>query len=400
MSSDSELRRNRGPQQESTVRPNQSRHSKLIHESKGLFEFFTSDTILANKKLQKDYDTNWKAHISIHPDDLEKAWEVIFPILCDITFSNPIFKVINRQSVNETLEETRANIIITNNNVQGLSSQPQTNRSLQELKLAILKLNKYKEKEEQIKRFHDGTQITIYMRPGEEKQYQTLFEEIENALKRDNIRPGTIYDTDRPIGRYTSVRHPGKKYQAATIVADYNPDKFPDPFAILNTYDNAFQFAFLNTLKNGLMNDINVLKKATGKNLKIKTELATTLKALCTNFFSMSVSDQVVQLSTFTYSCMNEIDNADKNLKYDSEWSIIAKHIIGCFFILPMVVLIPSLYTRMKTGQYIFFDEKPHVSVNLDISSYREKIRTMRAEGAKSDTQQSEVSSETKLNPS
>src|SRR5690606_32445569 len=58
---------------------------------------------------------------------------------------------------------------------------------------------KAKQVVEEGKRMAEGMQITIYMLPGTEKAHQELLGDIENILLENNIRPGSIYRTDRPI---------------------------------------------------------------------------------------------------------------------------------------------------------------------------------------------------------
>ena len=87
-------------------------------------------------------------------------------------------------------------------------------------------------------RLYEGMQFTLYMFPGLEKECQNTLEEIEDNLVRAKIRPGKIFPTDRQIGIYSSIRHPGKwSYHKATDanLETYNPDSIEDPFSFLKT---------------------------------------------------------------------------------------------------------------------------------------------------------------------
>ncbi|WP_419418427.1 hypothetical protein ACNVED_07630 [Legionella sp. D16C41] len=87
-------------------------------------------------------------------------------------------------------------------------------------------------------RLYEGMQFTIYILPGFEKECEHTLEEIEASLVKAKIRPGIIFPTDRQIGIYSSVRHPGKwRYHKATNanLETYNPNNVNDPFNFLQT---------------------------------------------------------------------------------------------------------------------------------------------------------------------
>lgn len=87
-------------------------------------------------------------------------------------------------------------------------------------------------------RLYEGMQFTIYMLPGLEKERQNTLEDIEDNLVRAKVRPGKIFPTDRQIGIYSSIHHPGKwSYHKATDanLETYNPDNVDDPFNFLKT---------------------------------------------------------------------------------------------------------------------------------------------------------------------
>lgn len=230
-------------------------------------------------------NTNWKARLSIHPDDMDKAWEIIFPILCE---KNAHFKVANRNAIErfkngrqEKLEKLidEYNQFLHNSNALDIKFLRHTYYRLsQELaaysnsqwrlisfaQTYLTKLTSFfiqlnlnrenlfahtknvyerlielrKQKVENSLRLYEGMQFTIYILPGFEKKCQNMLDEIEVGLVREGVRSGRIYPTDRQIGIYSSIRHPGKwSYHKATDfnLETYNPDNIDDHFSFLST---------------------------------------------------------------------------------------------------------------------------------------------------------------------
>lgn len=230
-------------------------------------------------------DTNWKARLSIHPEDMNKAWKVILPFLYqkDVSFKvanlNAIekFKKGRQERLEKLIEEY--NQFVQNANSQDIKylknifhgkyqqlgayshsewrliSFVQTyltqltsffyQYTLNRENLFARTQNIYerlidlrKQKVTNSLRLYEGMQFTIYILPGLEKECQNTLEEIEDNLVRAKIRPGKIFPTDRQIGIYSSIRHPGKwSYHKATDtnLETYNPDNIDDPFSFLKT---------------------------------------------------------------------------------------------------------------------------------------------------------------------
>ncbi|WP_133134390.1 hypothetical protein [Legionella santicrucis] len=229
--------------------------------------------------------TNWKARLSIHPEDMNKAWEIILPFLYqkDISFKvanlNAIenFKNGRQEKLEKLIEEY--NLFVQNSNSQDIKFLKNIfHRRYQQLgaysysewrlisfvQTYLTKLTSFfyqytlnrenlfvrtkniyerlidlrKQKVTNSLRLYEGMQFTIYMLPGLEKECQNTLEEIEDNLVRAKVRPGKIFPTDRQIGIYSSIRHPGKwSYHKATDanLETYNPDKLDDPFSFLKT---------------------------------------------------------------------------------------------------------------------------------------------------------------------
>lgn len=233
---------------------------------------------------KRSYRSNWKARFSIYPEDMDKAWEIIFPVLYA---KNTPFKVVNRNAIekfkNGREEKLRKTIdeydqflhsyaqdinslrntyyrIYQELNAYNLSSwrliavfqtyltkltgffnQLNLNRdNLFELTKSVYELliDLRKQKVKNSLRFFEGMQFTIYIVPGLEAECQNMLEEIEHNLITAGVRAGVVFPNDRQIGIYSSIRHPGKwAYHVATdpMLETYNPDSVEDPFGFLRT---------------------------------------------------------------------------------------------------------------------------------------------------------------------
>lgn len=228
---------------------------------------------------------NWKARISIHPEDLDKAWEIIFPLLAK---ENVLFKVTNRNFTEEFSKGRKMKLdkLLKEHEHYSKHKRTLTIESLRQLhgslhqnfetykhnqwrlmafiqrcwaklsglvyNLTLSKerlsarteylyqclINLRKERSSNSLRFCEGMQFTIYIRPGDEKNCQDMLESIEIELINQKIRVGKIFPTDRQIGIYSSIRHPGKWYYheaTSSELETYNPDNVEDPFDFLKT---------------------------------------------------------------------------------------------------------------------------------------------------------------------
>ncbi len=238
-----------------------------------------------NQSHYKRLNRNWKARLSIHPDDIHKAWEIIHPFLYQKNIS---FKVVNTNVIEDfkqhrldRLEQLTAeynqfkqlchsqDIALLKNNFhrlyqkltayenhgqpfalsaqtyftqlssffyQHILSRESLITQIKEIYKRLIEIRKQKVKNGL--RLYEGMQFTIYIPPGFEKECQDTLEEIEDNLLRADIRPGKIFPTDRQIGIYSSIRHPGKDAYHKATDADletYNPDNLEDPFGFLKT---------------------------------------------------------------------------------------------------------------------------------------------------------------------
>lgn len=123
-------------------------------------------------------DSSWKAHISIDPNQLGQAWDIIGPEL--MKAGVPHFKV------------TRPSAIAENAN-HIASTVPS---ALPQLLTDDERLTK-------------GMQVTVYLPEGQEKATLKVLEGIEKKLKKAGISPGKIDGSDEALGKFTSVRNDG-----------------------------------------------------------------------------------------------------------------------------------------------------------------------------------------------
>ncbi|MDI1352036.1 MAG: hypothetical protein PSV35_04590, partial [bacterium] len=257
-----------------------------LHKKYKIIRYFADTSyFMYFHRSYRGVNTNWKARLSIHPEDMNKAWEIILPILYQRDIS---FKVINLKAIEKFKNDRQKkleklieeyNQFLQNSNSQDIEFlRTIFHRRYQELsayghsewrlisfvQTYFTKLTSFftqynlnrenlfartkniyeqlidlrKQKVTNGLRLFEGMQFTIYILPGLEKECQNTLEEIEDNLVKAKIRPGIMFPTDRQIGLYSSIRHPGKWiYHNATDtnLGTYNSDNIDDPFSFLKT---------------------------------------------------------------------------------------------------------------------------------------------------------------------
>lgn len=152
-------------------------------------------------------ESSWKCHVSVLTTHLDRAWDIIHPILVAAGVHH--FKVARQSALMAKGKKIAQDESFSENErAMGLND---------------------------IARLVPGMQITIYIRQGKEKEIQAVFKNIEKALKKDAITPGEIDQSDRALGRYVSIRNDGGPlgYQSHDLVSSYNPTGEKDPFKAL-----------------------------------------------------------------------------------------------------------------------------------------------------------------------
>jgi 23S rRNA pseudouridine1911/1915/1917 synthase len=131
----------------------------------------------------------WKVHLSVQGDQLEKAWNLVYPFLLKGEVTG--FKVARPFTI--------------------AAHDPDLVTSLAEEKRSPEQLNAC----ERFLRIRDGAQITIYLSEEEEEEGRAkkagsrlslLLAEVEKVLATSGIRPGQQPPSDVRIGRYASTR--------------------------------------------------------------------------------------------------------------------------------------------------------------------------------------------------
>lgn len=144
----------------------------------------------------------WKIHLSIHPHDLSKGWDLICPLLDQHAIR--YFKVA-RQEVSENKFEK----------IQHADTDIAPNKDR-----ALIDLS----------RIYHGMQVTIYGYQEELTAYPELLTLIESTLSEAGIRPGVIHQSDRALGFYSSIRFAERDDDTYDKAPSYKPIEQEDPF--------------------------------------------------------------------------------------------------------------------------------------------------------------------------
>jgi len=252
--------------------------SFFTHRDRGFIHYTREDV---SDDMLRSLKYEWKAHISVAPEDYERTYDLIMPILTEYA---SVFKFVDyedntRQTVhqqrnlgilNQRHQDFRlfcAGSIGLDNLIDGLEHvyklTPKQETLYETLKAYLSVLYGLAEKYitdgetplEQIEqiylklirrakhliqshqRFYNGMQVTVYIEPEFEAHCQEMLEKIERTLLDAGITPGVIHGSDRPLGEYCSIRHPGRDtYHSGLSASSYNPDGVDDPFEHLSTY--------------------------------------------------------------------------------------------------------------------------------------------------------------------
>jgi hypothetical protein len=149
-------------------------------------------------------ESDWKAHVSILATQLAQAWDVIYPLLSAARVHH--FKVARQSALRAKAKRMAAGR-------QGTAH---------EIGQGIADLN----------RVSLGMQVTVWMPRGGEARMQDVLKQVENKLRDAKIMPGEMDRSDRPLGRYCSIRNAcsSNGYLTHDQVSGYNPSGALDPF--------------------------------------------------------------------------------------------------------------------------------------------------------------------------
>lgn len=298
------------------------------------WEFATfSQPNVRKEEIDRMGSVGWKAHISLHPRDLARGWDLIFPILKEKAL---LFKIVNLIETQEIIEGSNYN----------------------------------SRQKEAAHRLHEGLQITIYIKPGHEKQAQEMFAEIDHLLEEAGLQQGLVHRSERSIGRFVSVRHAGlKKYQDALSAGHYNPDCVFDPFSEI--LSNKVLLDYQNTIR--LVLDRLGAVQFLNPDEEVKTKLHATLTTRVNDFFNKTHCDQWKGLQAFQDACRVDLCTADKKMKYP-DWDPFFKNFRMLFTIVLTIPAIISFIQRAVTGRYTFFDTKSTIP---EAENFSEAVMTL-----------------------
>src|SRR5689334_7227715 len=140
-----------------------------------------------------------KFHISVHPQDIGRAYDTIAPILLKHDCPLDYWKVSDVDKAKVEQEKSRLQL-----------------RDLEEKRGDYSKLspeqfekgrNDLQESVKDSKRLHDECQFTLYLMPEQTgDQFNDLLREIEQALSEAGVRPNELPDSDVPVGKFVSFR--------------------------------------------------------------------------------------------------------------------------------------------------------------------------------------------------
>lgn len=168
-----------------------------------------ADFKLPSKYGEENNVSPWKIHLSIHPQDIGKAWDIIFPVLIEKGVDEfKVTRTVVAQPLLQALKKVDDNYLAKHK------------LSTQDMHQAV----------EDIERVYHGMQVTIYIPEGLEKTYNEFLNKIESKLLKNGVRPGIVDKSDRMIGFYSSVRNVGKSYTAHDKVSGYKARTDIDPF--------------------------------------------------------------------------------------------------------------------------------------------------------------------------
>jgi hypothetical protein len=220
------------------------------------FAVFSDKNLSDDEKLAME--SNWKIHLSIAPEDIAAAWEIVYPLLHDNATQ---FKIVDMGRVQKAKErdlqqyeqakQLKEDFIAKFKHGAGSIDELKAQAAMlcqgreeygpyldQREKLIDLLVQKYDARIEtaaqileEDERMLQGMQVTIYIPPGEEVLTYDLAKKIEAKLTQAGIRPGSIYKTDKALGEIVSYRHPGLEYKEAVAASSHNPDNVADPIA-------------------------------------------------------------------------------------------------------------------------------------------------------------------------
>lgn len=170
-----------------------------VEATGGFFHYHTHDQ-------ERCIETGDKVHISIAPDQVDMAWDVIAPILMEHPDVIKQFKLCDMEDARQ--EIARLDTGIAALEAEQSSLEPASDRHQQiSQELARLRTDR-----ERPLRVHQGAQITIYSHQPRDgghipaERFRQVMEQVTQALHARNFEPGHRPDSDLPVNDFITYR--------------------------------------------------------------------------------------------------------------------------------------------------------------------------------------------------
>jgi len=143
-----------------------------------------------------------KFHLSVRPEDVERAFETLAPLLTRQDCPLPTWKVVDITKPQQTIDKYTSELKELRENIDVRSQY--TDEKLEEEINGRIELIKGAE------RLRDGCQFTLYLghgQQGSDPDVAQLLREIENTLIEAGIKPvDHLPESDEPVGNFLSFR--------------------------------------------------------------------------------------------------------------------------------------------------------------------------------------------------
>lgn len=191
-----------------------------------------AELMLVKAGKRQSITSSWKSHISVHPHDLEKAWNLVMPILvehgiehCKVSRLGALERLVHFAHEENDGTEMAARRL---DEAAGL-----TERVVRGMQITVYLSDKPELTHQQNKAIEASETPDAERVVQNRHHYKKIFTEIEKTLISHNIRPGRMDpDTDVVMDSYSSCRYHGnydKKYDSDRI-QNPNPENMTLPY--------------------------------------------------------------------------------------------------------------------------------------------------------------------------
>lgn len=241
--------------------------------------FFVMERPTESEYGGRDGTLGWKIHISVHPDDLPKAFDLASPILS---------RYCNTFKVRDFREKS----------------------------------------EEEDHRLDVGAQITAYLQEDGKvyvspEQVEMMMQEVTTAFKENNIRVGIVPESDAKMtSEFFSLRNDryvhffSEKYDDRFGQEEYLPAKYIGKNFNFQNWDNPYEYCLIqqsNTQFDAPQFLHSLLSKAEDMSVEIAVKI--TLDACLHQYTSINMIDTVEKRDQFIMRCSDPLDDLREFIK-------------------------------------------------------------------------------------